>query len=118
MRLIALLCAFLIVLFPAFQTAGQAQPLEFLPGQPLDPISPPLDDMTWRWLGLKRTLVIGQYGDPSPPLMQTGIDNMLTGIVPQTLQLVTQSLGLHVRYLHFSSRKTVSYTHLTLPTKA
>lgn len=105
MRLIALLCAFLIVLFPAFQTAGQAQPLEFLPGQPLDPISPPLDDMTWRWLGLKRTLVIGQYGDPSPPLMQTGIDNMLTGIVPQTLQLVTQSLGLHVRYLHFSSRK-------------
>lgn len=105
MRLIVLFSVLVISLFPAFQTVGKGQPLTFLPGQPLDPISPPLDDITWRWLGLKRTLVIGQYGDPSPPLMQTGIDNSLTGIVPQVLQLVTQSLGLHLRFLHFTHRE-------------
>ncbi|QEW34506.1 response regulator (plasmid) [Erwinia billingiae] len=105
MRHFVVLFSMLLLLFPpALQAAREAQQLTFLPGQPLEPISPPLDDMTWRWLGHKRVLTIAQYGDPSPPLMQTGIDNTLTGIVPEVLQLMTQSLGLHVRFLHFTSR--------------
>lgn len=105
MRHWVLLSALLLCFSFALKAAEEAQPLAFIPGQPLEPISPPLDDITWRWLGHKRVLTLAQYGDPSPPLMQTGIDNTLTGIVPEMLQLVTQSLGLHLRFLRYAHRE-------------